>query len=55
MEVTIISIDGKVMMEFSATETNGESVDVSHLQKGYYLVKITVDGEELETQKLEVF
>lgn len=55
MEITIISIDGKVMMEFSATETNGESVDVSHLQKGYYLVKITLDGEELETQKLEVF
>ncbi len=55
MEITIISIDGKVMMEFSATETNGESVDVGHLQKGYYLVKITLDGEELETQKLEVF
>lgn len=55
MEIQIFSLDGKVKAEFIAKNTNGEQFNVSHLDKGYYLVKIKLDGQEVETQKLEIF
>jgi hypothetical protein len=55
MEIQIISLDGKIKAEFVAKDTNGEQFNVNHLDKGYYLVKIKLDGQVLETQKLEIF
>lgn len=51
----IFSLDGKIKAEFITKNTNGEQFNVSHLNKGYYLVKIKLDGQVLETQKLEIF
>lgn len=55
LEIQIISLDGKVKAEFIVEDTNGEQFNLDYLDKGCYLVKITLDGQILETQKLELF
>lgn len=55
MEITVINLEGKVMSEIKVEETNGERLDLNHLKKGFYLVRIKLDGVEMAPVKLEMF
>lgn len=54
MEIQIMSMNGKLMMQFESENTNGERLDLSQLSKGLYLVKIKIDGVEMTPQRLEL-
>lgn len=53
LSVQLYDLNGKEMYSHnSASESNGERVDLSHIKKGMYLVRVSIDGEYIETQKL---
>lgn len=54
MEIQVINLKGQIVAEFLARDIHHTQIDLSYLGKGYYLVKIKLDGQVLETQKLEL-
>lgn len=55
MKIEVISLDGKVMAQLEVENTNGEKLDLSHLQKGFFLVKTYIDNNVVSLDKLELF
>ena len=54
MEVQFIDLTGKIVYSNSFENSNGEQIDISDIQKGLYLVKVLIDKQIVEIQKLEV-
>ena len=54
LKITVIDLTGKIMHTETWGETNGQQIDLSHLHKGMYLVKISIDNIVVETQSLKL-
>lgn len=54
MNIQVVDLTGKEVFQFTSNDTNGESIDLSHLKKGLYLVKIVIDNQFIETQKIDL-
>ncbi len=53
LSIQLLDLNGKeVYSQRSVSESNGERVDLSHIKKGLYLVRVCIDSEYIETQKL---
>lgn len=53
LEVQLIDVNGKVIYTYvSLSDTNGEIVDLNHIENGFYIVNIIIDGLSIETKKL---
>jgi hypothetical protein len=49
----LLDLSGKLVYTYdSQSESNGERVDLSAVKKGMYMVRISIDGVYVETQKL---
>tara|TARA_R110002072_G_scaffold303077_1_gene492883 strand:+ start:1083 stop:5153 length:4071 start_codon:yes stop_codon:yes gene_type:complete len=54
LKIIVIDLTGKIMHTETWGETNGQQIDLSHLHKGMYLVKISIDNVVVETQSLKL-
>jgi hypothetical protein len=52
--VHVYSINGQLVHSISKQSTNGEMIDLSHLNKGLYLLEVLLDGEKLGTHKVQI-
>ena len=46
MDVSILSLDGKMLAEFNGIDSN-ELLDISHLSKGIYFAHLKIGSESL--------
>jgi hypothetical protein len=53
-DVQFFDLAGKIVFEKSFENTNGEKIDVSEIKRGFYLVKVIIDKQVVEVQKLEL-
>lgn len=54
MDIQIVDLTGKVVYENSFENTNGELIDLSEVHIGLFLIKILIDKQVVEVQKLEL-
>jgi hypothetical protein len=54
MVIQIFDLTGKNVYSNNYENTNGEIVDLSNLKKGMYLVKVLIDNQIVEVQKLNM-
>lgn len=54
MLVRIVDLTGKVVYSSSFSDTNGERLDLSHLNTGSYLLNVTLDGDYQETHLIRM-
>ena len=52
--IEIIDLTGKTVHTEQWSDTNGQRIDLGHLHKGMYVVKILIDGNHIESQKLKL-
>jgi hypothetical protein len=52
MEIIVYDLMGKLVLEKSLHETN--TLDVSSLNPGMYILRLVDDGEILQTEKLQI-
>jgi hypothetical protein len=54
MDIQIVDLTGKIVYENSFENTNGELIDLSEVHKGLFLIKVLIDKQVVEVQKLEL-
>lgn len=54
LQVQVFDLSGKMMYNNQFSNTNGETISLSHLNKGVYLLKVLIDNETVEVQKVEL-
>jgi hypothetical protein len=52
--VAIIDLQGKAVVESTVVSSEVFALDVSSLEAGFYFVQTTINGELIETNKLEI-
>ncbi|MFN5415964.1 MAG: T9SS type A sorting domain-containing protein [Flavobacteriia bacterium] len=54
MDINIYDLAGKLVYQNTFENTNGEQINLAEMHKGLYLVKILIDKQVVEVQKLEL-